>query len=92
MKNSVDANVANSNRLLELDILRAAAIIFIVCFHQALFVFKETYTDIVISSFMGYLSSLGTGLFFFISGFILYEKAKKSNVLYFPSFSLVYNF
>ena len=80
MKNSVDANVANSNRLLELDILRAAAIIFIVCFHQALFVFKETYTGIIISSFMGYLSSLGTGLFFFISGFILYEKAKKSNV------------
>lgn len=72
--------MTKSQRLFELDILRTIAIIFIVCFHQALFVFKETYTNTIILSFMGYLSSLGTGLFFFISGFILYEKAKKSKI------------
>ena len=62
---------AKRKRLLELDVLRALAIFFVVIAHTDYFVTTPLLVG-AITDLFPYLVIFGLSLFFFISGFVLY--------------------
>jgi peptidoglycan/LPS O-acetylase OafA/YrhL len=67
---SVASKSAKQKRLLELDMLRALAIIMIVIGHTAYYVTTPLLHDVIGGPYP-YLSIFGLSLFFFVSGFVL---------------------
>jgi len=67
----VASKSAKQKRLLELDMLRAVAIIFIVIAHTVYFVTTPLLSG-AITYLFPYLVIFGLSLFFFVSGFVLY--------------------
>lgn len=57
----------------EADVLRAIAIVIIVFYHAHSYFDHQTYAYTLIDSFDVYLINFGLGLFFFISGYLLYH-------------------